>query len=62
MQKPPGNDPRRLMWSRRPISHLTLAGERDWEPNRSRLSEPEPLLLYPLTHERINSAAALMAL
>lgn len=34
MQKPPGNDPRRLMWSRRPISHLTLAGERDWEPNK----------------------------
>lgn len=62
MQKPPGNDPRRLMWSRRPISHLTLAGERDWEPKQSRLVEPEPVLLYPPTHERINSAAALMAL
>ena len=40
----------------------TLAGAANREPNRSRLSEPEPLLLYPLTHERINSAAVLMAL
>ena len=62
MQKPPGNDPRRLMWSRRPISHLTLAGERDWEPNKSRLREPEPPLLYIRTSDRIKTTAALMAL
>lgn len=62
MQKPPGNNPQRLVWSRRPISLLTLAGERDWEPNKSRLVEPEPPLLYPLTHVRIKTAAALMAL
>lgn len=62
MQKPPGNDPRRLMWSRRPISRALWPAQRNREPNRSRLCEPEPLLLYPLTHERINSAAALMAL
>jgi hypothetical protein len=62
MQKPPGNNPQRLVWSRRPISLLTLAGERDWEPNKSRLREPEPPLLYIRTSDRIKTTAALMAL
>lgn len=35
---------------------------RDWEPNKSRLVEPEPPLLYPRTSVRIKTTAALMAL